>query len=59
MNLQHIIKINSRLHEVQSNRNNILTLGADKQRAILYLNTGKMVSKHVLTGKFRGERVQV
>ena len=52
MNLQHIIKINNRLHEVVSSRNNVMVLGHGKQRATVHLATGKIVSKHVLTGQF-------
>lgn len=57
MNVQHVIKLNGHIHEVARVNFASLTLGAGKQRAMYYPPSGKLISKHVLTGQFRVERV--
>lgn len=52
MNLQHVVKINHRLHEITRTNATMLTLGAGKQRAVYYIDSARLVSKHVLNGRY-------
>ena len=52
MNMQHVISLNNRLHEVKRvNRNNIV-LNEGKRFALYYPIKKKLVCKHALNGRF-------
>ena len=58
MNMQHVIALNGRLYEVTQPNRSFMTLGTGRQRATYYPATGRLVSKHVLTGQFISTRVR-
>lgn len=58
MNLQHIILINGRLHEIRAAIGSCLVLNAGKQFAVANTANNKMTHKHALTGRFRSTKIR-
>lgn len=58
MNLQHVVIVNERLHEVQSANGNRLVLGSGKQFATVNFESKQLIHRHVLTGRFRSTKVR-
>jgi hypothetical protein len=54
MNLQHVVKLNHRLHEVKQS-GPVLILGNGRTYGQYHVRAGKLVNKHVFNGKFRSE----
>lgn len=55
MNMQSIAVLNGRQYEILGRTARTLTIGSGKRYALYWLESGKLVGKHVLTGKFRAE----
>lgn len=52
MNMQHVISLNNRLHEVKRVNKISLTLNEGKNFAVYYPVKRKLICKHALNGRF-------
>ena len=53
MNLQHIIKVNHRLHEIRQASTVSIVTGYGKQFTIIHLASKRVTVKHAITGQFK------
>jgi len=53
MNLQHVIKVNHRLHEIRQASNVSIVTGYGKQFTIIHLASKRVTVKHATTGQFK------
>lgn len=53
MNLQHVIKLNRRLHEIRSITPTTIIVGKGRAYGQYRPKSGKLTVKHVLTGRFK------
>lgn len=58
MNMQTLAVINGRQHEVTGRTAKTLTLGSGKTYACYWLASRKLVSKNVITGAFRAQKIK-
>lgn len=52
MNLEHVVKINGRVHVIEKASDLALILNSGRQWAVAYLESKKLVHKHCLSGRF-------
>jgi hypothetical protein len=55
MNMQSIAVLGNRQFEILGRTERTLTVGSGKRYALYWLESGKLVGKHVLSGRFRSE----
>ena len=58
MNMQSVAVINSRQYEITGRTEKALILGSGKQYACYWPVSGKLVCKHVISGKFQSKKVR-
>ena len=58
MNMQSVAVINSRQYEITGRTEKALILGSGKTYACYWPVSGKMVSKHIISGRFRSQEMK-
>jgi hypothetical protein len=58
MNMRSLAVINSRQYEITGRTEKALILGSGKSYACYWPVSGKLVSKHVINGKFQSKKAR-